>query len=72
MTIAPEPCFDQLMPSDRGCSTKSRCIMPDWLSSPHQLRGGTSGAPYDKMENLPQKLDAIIYIDRTTPSSSFW
>ncbi len=46
--------------------------LPEWLSSPHQLRGGTSGAPYDKMETLPQKLDAIIYIDRTTPSSSFW
>ena len=46
--------------------------LPDWLSSPHQLRGGTSGAPYDKMETLPQKLDAILYIDRTTPSSSFW
>lgn len=46
--------------------------LPGWLSSPHQLRGGTSGAPYDKTEVLPQKFDAILYIDRTTPSTSFW
>jgi erythromycin esterase len=46
--------------------------LPGWLSSPHQLRGGTSGAPYDKNEVLQQKFDAILYIDRTTPSTSFW
>jgi erythromycin esterase len=46
--------------------------LPDWLATQHHLRGGTSGAPYDKMEVLPQKFDAILYIDRTTPSTSFW
>ena len=46
--------------------------LPDWLATQHQLRGGTSGAPYDKMEVLPDKFDAILYIDRTTPSTSFW
>jgi len=46
--------------------------VPDWLAAPHTLRGGTSGSAYEKMEVLPQKLDAILYVDRTTPASSFW
>ena len=46
--------------------------LPEWLTSSHQLRGGTGGSPYDKLENLAQKFDAILYIDRTTPSSNFW
>ena len=46
--------------------------VPDWLALPHTLRGGTSGSAYEKMEVLPQKLDAILYVDRTTPASSFW
>ena len=46
--------------------------LPGWLSSPHELRGGTSGSPYAKMEVLPAKLDAIIYIDQTTRSNNFW
>ena len=46
--------------------------LPDWLTAAHTLRGGTSGSAYEKMEVLPDKLDAILYVDRTTPASSFW
>ena len=49
-----------------------RADVPAWLAAPHTLRGGTSGSAYEKMEVLPEKLDAILYVDRTTPASSFW
>jgi erythromycin esterase len=49
-----------------------RGSLPDWLSGPHHLRGGTAVTPYDKEEDLKAKFDAIVYIDQTTRSNNFW
>ena len=46
--------------------------LPDWLAAKHHLRGGSSGSVIDVVEDLKQKLDAIIYIDHTTRSANFW
>lgn len=46
--------------------------LPDWLATPHRLHGGTAVGPYDYEEELPKKFDAVLYIDRTTPTHSFW
>jgi len=49
-----------------------RIDLPEWLASTHHLRGGSSNFAIDKLENLRQKLDAILYIDQTTRSNNFW
>ncbi|HEX9492369.1 MAG TPA: erythromycin esterase family protein, partial [Thermoanaerobaculia bacterium] len=49
-----------------------RIELPDWLATPHDLRGGSSNMAINKREDLKQKLDAIIYIDQTTRSNNFW
>jgi len=49
-----------------------RIELPDWLATPHDLRGGSSNMAITKKEDLKQKLDAIIYIDQTTRSNTFW
>ena len=46
--------------------------LPDWLGSPHHLRGGSSNIATDFKEDLHQKLDAIVYVDQTTRSANFW
>ena len=46
--------------------------LPDWLAATHRLRGGSAGGYYDKSEDLKRKLDAIVYVDQTTPSLNFW
>ncbi len=48
-----------------------RGAVPDWLAGPREFRyaGVQSGSRDDfvKSESLPQKLDAIVYIEETTP-----
>ncbi|HKO57185.1 MAG TPA: erythromycin esterase family protein [Thermoanaerobaculia bacterium] len=46
--------------------------LPDWLTSPRRLHGGTAVGPYDFVEELAKKFDAVMYVDRTTPTRSFW
>jgi len=45
-----------------------RGALPKWLADPHHLRAGDAGDAYDRVENLPQKFDAVIYIEHTTPN----
>lgn len=46
--------------------------LPEWLATPRRLHGGTAVGPYDYVEELAKKFDAVMYIDRTTPTHSFW
>jgi erythromycin esterase len=46
--------------------------LPQWLSSTRHLRVGSSNAAMDAGENLAQKLDAIVYVDQTSRTESFW
>jgi erythromycin esterase len=46
--------------------------LPDWLASPRRLHGGTAVGAYDFVEELSKKFDAVMYVDRTTPTRSFW
>lgn len=51
-----------------------RGVLPSWLASPHRIRVAASVAPsaenatYDVIEDLDTKFDALLYIERSTPT----
>src|ERR1051325_390688 len=36
--------------------------LPEWLATPRHLHGGSAIGPYDYVEDLPKKFDAVMYI----------
>ena len=41
---------------------------PKWLADPHHLRWGDARTAINTIETLPAKLDAVVYIELTTPN----
>ncbi|MBV9493128.1 MAG: erythromycin esterase family protein, partial [Acidobacteria bacterium] len=46
--------------------------LPDWLTTQRRLHGGTAVGPYDYVEDLTKKFDAVLYVEQTTPTHSIW
>ena len=49
-----------------------RGSVPDSLRASHPYRFGTSAQPYEIEEPMTPKFDAVVWIESTTPTITFW